>query len=156
MTEESRNHIQVSCALIERDGRILAAQRSRFMNMPLKWEFPGGKIEPGEDPEACLHRELYEEMGIRVSVRQAMAPSTHFYPDLTVTLHPFACTILSGELCLNEHRAAAWITPEEMAALNWTEADLAVIAAYRRHRSGAPADENAGVGAGGGPPREGP
>ena len=51
-------HIHVTCAIIERDGLVLAARRSRSMRMPLKWEFPGGKIEPGESPEACLHREL--------------------------------------------------------------------------------------------------
>ena len=132
MNEENPNHVHVTCAIIERDGLVLAAQRSRFMRMPLKWEFPGGKIEPGEGPEACLHRELLEEMGIRVAVKRAMPPSTHRYPAFTITLHPFVCEILSGEMTLNEHRAVAWLKPEELPALNWVEADLAVVAAYRR------------------------
>ena len=132
MNEENPNHVHVTCAIIERDGLVLAAQRSRFMRMPLKWEFPGGKIEPGEGPEACLHRELLEEMGIRVAVKRAMPPSTHRYPVFTITLHPFVCEILSGEMALNEHRAVAWLKPEELPALNWVEADLAVVAAYRR------------------------
>jgi len=132
MSEENRSHIHVTCAIIERDGLVLAAQRSRSMRMPLKWEFPGGKIEPGEEPEACLHRELYEELGFRVAVRRAMPPVTHSYSAFVITLHPFVCSIVSGELCLNEHRAAAWLKPEELPVLNWTEADLAVVASYRR------------------------
>ena len=132
MSEENRSHIEVTCAIIEQDGLVLAAQRSRSMRMPLKWEFPGGKIEPGEEPEACLHRELYEEMGLRVAVRRVMPTSTHRYSTFTVTLHPFVCSIVSGEMSLNEHRAAAWLKPEELPALNWLEADLAIVAAYRR------------------------
>ena len=65
-------HIHVTCAIIERDGLVLAAQRGASMRMPLKWEFPGGKIEPGEGTEASLHRELMEEMGLRVVVKRAM------------------------------------------------------------------------------------
>jgi 8-oxo-dGTP diphosphatase len=128
---EQRLHIHVTCAIIEQEGLVLAARRSRLMRMPLKWEFPGGKIEPGESPEACLHRELMEEMGIRVAVKREMALSAHEYPAFTITLHPFVCTILSGELVLNEHRAVAWLKPEELPELDWLEADRVVIAAYR-------------------------
>ena len=134
MTEENPNPLHVTCAIIERDGLVLAAQRSRVMRMPLRWEFPGGKIEPGESPETCLQRELLEEMGIRVSIQRAMPPSTHRYPAFTVTLHPFVCELLSGEMVLNEHRAVAWLKPEELSALNWLEADFDVIAAYLRTR----------------------
>ena len=129
-------HIHVTCAIIERDGLVLTAQRSRSMRMPLKWELPGGKIEPGESPEACLHRELMEEMELRVAVKQAMPLSTHEYPAFTVTLHPFVCEILSGEMTLNEHRAVAWLKPEELPALDWVEADRKIVAAYRRDIGG--------------------
>jgi 8-oxo-dGTP diphosphatase len=129
-------HIHVTCAIIERDGLVLAARRSRSMRMPLKWEFPGGKIEPGESPEACLHRELMEEMELRVAVKREMPPSTHEYPAFTVTLHPFVCEILSGEMTLNEHHAVAWLKPEELPALDWVEADLTVVATYRRRIRG--------------------
>jgi 8-oxo-dGTP diphosphatase len=132
MNEENPNHIHVACAIIERDGLVFAAQRSRSMRMPLKWEFPGGKIEPEEGPEACLHRELLEELGICVTVKRAMSTLTHRYRAFTVTLHPFVCEILSGEMTLNEHRAVVWLKPEELPALNWVDADFAVIAAYRR------------------------
>ncbi len=102
------------------------------MRMPLKREFPGGKIEPGEEPEACLHRELMEEMAVRLTVKRAMPTMKHRYPDFTLTLHPFVCELLSGEVALNEHRAIAWLKPEELPSLNWVEADLALVAAYRR------------------------
>jgi 8-oxo-dGTP diphosphatase len=137
MSEENPNLFRVACAIIERNGLVLAAQRSRAMRMPLQWEFPGGKIEPGEGPEACLHRELLEELGIRVTVKRAMPTLTHRYPAFTVTLHPFVCEILSGEMVLNEHRAIAWLKPEELSALNWVEADFAVIVSYRRKRQDA-------------------
>jgi len=132
MTGPNDPHIHVTCAIIERDGRILAAQRSRSMRMPLKWEFPGGKIEAGESPEVCLRRELAEELGIAVAVRRALPPHTHRYPTFTVTLYPFVCTIRSGEIVLNEHRAVAWVTPAEMTALDWLAADAPIIEAYRR------------------------
>jgi 8-oxo-dGTP diphosphatase len=138
-------HIHVTCAIIERDGLVLAARRSRSMRMPLKWEFPGGKIEPGESPEACLHRELMEEMELCVSVKREMPPSMHEYPAFTVTLHPFVCEILSGEVTLNEHHAIAWLKPEELPALDWVEADLAVVAAYRRGIGGMDVAEGPGI-----------
>ncbi|MCX5837797.1 MAG: (deoxy)nucleoside triphosphate pyrophosphohydrolase [Deltaproteobacteria bacterium] len=134
-------HIHVACAIIEQDGLVLAARRSRSMRMPLKWEFPGGKIEPGESPEACLHRELMEEMELCVAVKREMPPSTHEYPAFTVTLHSFVCGILSGEMTLNEHHAVAWLKPEELPALDWVEADRTVVAAYRRGIGGTDAAE---------------
>jgi len=132
MAEAATPHIHVACAIIERNGRVLAAQRSRSMSMPLKWEFPGGKIEAGESPEACLKRELAEEMDVGVAIRRALPSCTHSYPTFTITLYPFVCAIASGEIALNEHRAVAWVTPAEMTALDWTGADAPVIEAYRR------------------------
>jgi 8-oxo-dGTP diphosphatase len=132
MNEKTTPHIHVACAVIERDGLVLAAQRSRVMSMPLRWEFPGGKIDTGESPEECLKRELAEEMAIGIAVRRTLLPCTHNYRDFTITLHPFVCTITSGEITLNEHRAIAWLCAEELPVLNWTEADTPVIDAYRQ------------------------
>ncbi len=123
-------HLHVTCAIIERDGLILAAQRSADMNMPLKWEFPGGKIDSGETPEECLRREILEEMGIRIRVEESLPSSTHQYPALKVTLYPFICSIESGEIILHEHSAISWLSPSELHTLDWAEADLPVIAAY--------------------------
>lgn len=132
MGEANQMHIHVTCAIIERDGLVLAAQRGASMRMPLKWEFPGGKIEPGEGTEASLHRELMEEMGLHVVVKRAMPPSTYRYPAFTVTLYPFVCAIRSGEMILNEHHAVVWLKPDDLPTLDWVEADLAVVEAYRQ------------------------
>ena len=123
-------HVHVACAIIERDGLILAAQRNGSKSLPLKWEFPGGKIDPGESPEACVKRELLEEMGISIFIRAALPPSTHFYSDFSVTLYPLVCTIASGKITLHEHAAISWVSPEELSGLDWAEADLPVIGMY--------------------------
>ena len=100
------------------------------MSLPLKWEFPGGKIDPGESPEECLRRELVEEMGIHVSVGESLPANTHHYPTFTVTLYPFVCSIESGEIVLHEHAAIAWLPSVELHTLDWAEADLPVIESY--------------------------
>lgn len=122
--------IKVACAIIEKDGLVLAAQRSERMSLPLKWEFPGGKIEPGETPEECLCRELFEEMGVSVNVGKSLPASTYHYSKVSVTLYPFVCSIASGEIVLDEHAAIDWLPPEELHTLDWAEADVAVIESY--------------------------
>ncbi len=124
-------HLQVACAIIEQDGAVLCTQRSEAMAMPLKWEFPGGKIHDNELPEECLQREVREELGIAVAIVRPLASTTHRYPSFTVTLYPFVCRILSGEIMLHEHKALAWLSPEQLHQLDWAEADYPVIAAYQ-------------------------
>jgi 8-oxo-dGTP diphosphatase len=123
-------HIHVACAIIENGGKVLCAQRSESMSLPLKWEFPGGKIDGGESPEECLRRELVEEMGISVRVGKSLAPSTHQYPTFAVTLYPFICSIESGDIVLYEHAIIAWLLPEQLNTLDWAKADLPVIESY--------------------------
>lgn len=123
-------HLHVACAIIERDGLVLAAQRSSTMSLPDKWEFPGGKIDLGESPEECLQRELVEEMGIHVHAGESLPPSTHLYPTFAITLHPFVCAIESGEIVLHEHAALIWLPPDKLHTLDWAEADLPVIQSY--------------------------
>lgn len=122
--------IRVSCALIEREGAVLACQRSSAMTFALKWEFPGGKIEPGESAEQCLSRELMEEIGVRVAIISPLSEVTHHYEGVTVTLYPFLCSILSGEPVLHEHAASLWLPPQELTRLDWCEADLPIIREY--------------------------
>lgn len=124
-------HIHVACAIIERDGLVLAAQRSAAMNLPLKWEFPGGKIDPGETAAEGLRREIREELAVEVRVGRSLPASTHDYPAFTVTLYPFVCTIEVGELILHEHAALSWLPAENLSSLDWAEADLPVIEYYR-------------------------
>jgi 8-oxo-dGTP diphosphatase len=123
-------HLHVACALIERDGLVLAAQRSATMNLPLKWEFPGGKLEAGESPEECLQRELVEEMGVTIAVGRALPLHTHCYETFTVTLYPFVCTLESDTITLHEHAAITWLPPEKLHTLDWLEADKPVLEAY--------------------------
>jgi 8-oxo-dGTP diphosphatase len=100
------------------------------MSLPLKWEFPGGKIDKGESLEECLRRELVEELGIQVRVGKRLPASTHQYPTLSVTLHPFVCSIDSGEIILHEHAAITWLPPEKLHTLDWADADIPVIESY--------------------------
>ena len=122
--------LHVACAIIENGGLVLAAQRSAAMSLPLKWEFPGGKIKRNESPDSCLRRELLEELGIAVSVGAALSPATHRYPTFSVTLHPYRCEIAAGSITLYEHAAILWLEPEELPTLDWAAADLPVIAEY--------------------------
>ncbi len=124
-------HIHVTCAIIEKDGKVLSTQRSEIMSLPLKWEFPGGKINDGERPEECLSRELYEELGISVVISRPLAPVTHQYPTFIITLYPFVCKIITGEIILHEHKAFTWLPPEKLHELDWAEADMPVIKNYR-------------------------
>ncbi|WP_246014647.1 (deoxy)nucleoside triphosphate pyrophosphohydrolase [Geomonas oryzae] len=127
----ARKHVHVACAVIERDGLVLSARRSASMNLPLRWEFPGGKIEPGEGREECLKRELVEEMGVEIAVGRPLTPVTHSYPAFDVTLYPYICSIVSGEITLHEHSAMTWLSPERMLELDWADADLPIILEYQ-------------------------
>ncbi len=129
-------HIHVACAIIELGGKVLCTQRSESMSLPLKWEFPGGKINDGESPQECLKRELAEELGIEVTIGAPLTVSTHHYPAFSVTLYPFICKIASGEIVLHEHAAMAWVSPEELHKLDWAEADLTVIEGYQKQVAG--------------------
>ncbi|HAK59020.1 MAG TPA: 8-oxo-dGTP diphosphatase MutT [Nitrospiraceae bacterium] len=128
----SLKNIHVACAIIEKDGKVLSTQRSEAMSLPLKWEFPGGKINDGERPEECLKREVHEELGIDIVVGRSLSPITHQYPTFIVTLYPFICRIRSGDITLHEHKALTWLSPETLHELDWAEADIALIEDYRK------------------------
>lgn len=134
-----KRHLHVACAVIRQEGKVLAAQRSATMTLPLKWEFPGGKIETGESPEECLIREMDEELGISVFIDAALSPTTHCYPDFTVTLYPFTCRLAGGTITMYEHHALTWIEPRRMPELDWAAADLPVIREFLTV-AGAPAE----------------
>jgi 8-oxo-dGTP diphosphatase len=131
--------VRVTCALLERDGRLLVAQRPAHKSLGLKWEFPGGKIESGETGAACLARELREELGVDVDIGRAFPPITHDYGDVLIELHAFICQLRSGEPQPHEHIAVRWCTTDEIAALDLAAADVPVLAEYmRRGGAGAP------------------
>jgi 8-oxo-dGTP diphosphatase len=134
----SKNAIQVACAIIELSGKILAVQRDERMSLPLKWEFPGGKIHPGESPETCVVREVSEELDLHIAVVRSLSTVSHDYPDFSVTLHPFICTIVSGDIILRDHKAMLWLSPWKLPTLNWVAADFPIIRAYLEELRKAP------------------
>lgn len=123
--------LEVSCALIVEQGRLLAARRSSSMNHAGQWELPGGKIEPGESPESCLRREIREELGIEIANLVALAPVEHTYPSQRhIRLRPYLCRWQSGSLYPREHSEVRWLTVSELLDLNWLEADRPVLDMY--------------------------
>ncbi len=128
--------IEVSCAIIEDNGLVLAAQRGAQMDLPGKWEFPGGKIRAGEDPRECICREILEELGLEVKVVASLNPCEHSYIHLRVRLHPFVCRVTGGRLRLSEHRAVHWAGGTELSSLDWAQADIEVLKAYQGYLEG--------------------
>jgi 8-oxo-dGTP diphosphatase len=127
MTTSTRPFVVVACAVIQgADGRILAAQRAFDKSLGGKWEFPGGKIEPGETPSVALVRELQEELGILTEVGHALSVVRYDYEEFSIELHPFVVTILSGEMIAMEHEEIRWITLDEAPAIDWAEADIPI------------------------------
>lgn len=125
--------MKVSCAIIEREGTVLCAQRSAAMKLPLKWEFPGGKLEVGETAGQSLMRECEEELNLKVEITDAMPIVKHEYaPGLWLELIPFKCILVGGELELREHASAKWLAPIDLPQLDWAEADIEVVHNYLR------------------------
>lgn len=123
--------IAVTCAIIENDNKILCAQRSAKMNLPLKWEFPGGKIEDGEDCETCLKREIKEELGVEIEIIERLPSNKHRYSNSKIIeLIPFRCSLQTFEIDLFEHSRIRWLAVEELKDLGWAEADIPIVNHY--------------------------
>jgi 8-oxo-dGTP diphosphatase len=128
--------IEVTCAIIvDGDGKVLVAQRSASMKLPLKMEFPGGKVEPGETPEAGLLREIKEELNLDVEIIAGMPATVHAYPDISIKLMPYVCRITGGSISLKEHAAYVWLVPGELIEQDWAEADIPVLHHYLSYLS---------------------
>lgn len=120
--------ISVTCGLIFSDGKVLCAQRSAGMDLSGLWEFPGGKIEIGESSEACLIREIKEELAISIDIILAMKPNEHSYAGgKVIRLIPFVCLWESGEVKLLEHQKVKWLGKEDLKLLNWAPADVPIV-----------------------------
>ncbi|MFI1771082.1 (deoxy)nucleoside triphosphate pyrophosphohydrolase [Thalassobellus citreus] len=119
--------INVTCAIINFDDKILVVQRSETMKLPLKWEFAGGKIEGGESEIDCIKREIFEELNIEIEVKEGLTPVIHQYPNFKIKLIPFIAEYLSGELKLREHCNFVLANKEELINLDWAEADLPIL-----------------------------
>jgi 8-oxo-dGTP diphosphatase len=118
--------IKVTCAVIQQEGLFLAVQRSRIMSRPMKWEFPGGKVEMGETEESALTREIEEELSLKIQLGERLNPVTHDYGDFQIVLVPFLAEIESGHLTLLEHQSYKWLAVPDLLPLDWADADLPV------------------------------
>ncbi|MCH3941725.1 MAG: (deoxy)nucleoside triphosphate pyrophosphohydrolase [Bacteroidales bacterium] len=118
--------IEVVAALIRDGDKIFATQRG-YGEYKDFWEFPGGKIEPGETPEVALKREIKEELATEIDVNEYVGTVDYDYPDFHITLLLYLCSMVSGSLELLEHESAKWLLASELDTVSWLPADLEII-----------------------------
>ena len=119
--------INVTCAIIYFNDKILVTQRSEKMKLPLKWEFPGGKLEEGENEIDCIKREINEEKNIDIEVLEKLSNSLFDYGNFKINLIPFTANYVSGEIILTEHKDYKLLDKSELLNLDWAEADLPIV-----------------------------
>lgn len=126
LSTETKKTIHVVAAILIQDGRLLATQRGYG---PWKdwWEFPGGKVEQGEEPREALRREMQEELAVDIEAGKLVASVEYDYPDFHLSMLCFRCRVVAGRLTLLEHEAARWLSQEELDAVRWLPADVEVI-----------------------------
>ena len=118
--------IQVTAAVIVRDGRILIAKRRSGISLANKWEFPGGKVEPDEAMVRCLKREVEEELGIKVEVDDFICMNNHVYSFGEIELFAYKAHIISGALQLKEYDEVKWVLPSELLLYDFAEATIPI------------------------------
>lgn len=125
--DATRPAIEVVGAVIARDGLVLCARRGPGRRMAGRWEFPGGKVEVGETPEAALAREIAEELGCRIRVGEIVARAVHDDGLGAVVLTTYRCDLVDGEPSTTEHEELRWLPPAALAALEWAPADFPTV-----------------------------
>ena len=123
--------VEVAAAIIERDGKILATQRG-YGTFKDGWEFPGGKLEPGELPIEALVREIREELDATIDVERPVCVIDYSYDDFCLHMHCFLCHLKDGSFTLLEHGASRWLGAHELFSVDWLPADIQVIEEIRR------------------------
>lgn len=118
--------IHVAAAVICDGDRILATQRG-YGDWKDYWEFPGGKLEPGETPEEALFREILEELDAKILIGEKITTIEYDYPEFHLTMDCFFARVAEGRLVLKEHEAARWLKRDELASVNWLPADQAIL-----------------------------
>ena len=124
--ETSRKTINVVAALI-RDGKRVFATARGYGNYKGWWEFPGGKVEPGESPEEALVREIREELDSEISVDEYISTIEHDYPEFHLSMRCYWCSLISGDLVLKEAEDAKWLDVETIDSVKWLPADITLI-----------------------------
>ena len=129
------NPIRVVGAVFHDGERFLACRKKPGKPLEGHWEFPGGKIEPGETPEQALAREIREELNLIAEVGQKVTTTTYEYDFATIELTTFYCTLVDGDLRLTDHDATKWVTSTEAAHLAWAPADIPAVEAIATSHS---------------------
>lgn len=127
-----KKQIYVVGAVIVSQGKVLCVQRGPNGSLPGMWEFPGGKIEPGETPQAALSREIQEELRCDIAVGDEVATTTHEYDFGVVHLTTFYCDLVSGTPQLVEHVDLVWSSPTDLRRLEWAPADIPAVGFIER------------------------
>jgi 8-oxo-dGTP diphosphatase len=120
--------VNVVAAIIRKDAHILITRRPNDVHLAGLWEFPGGKVEPGESLEVALQREILEELGIKIRVYDEFFRIDHDYPTKSVRLHFFKCTVLEGEAQCIEVAELRWVKPEDLTNYEFPPADAELLA----------------------------
>jgi 8-oxo-dGTP diphosphatase len=124
--------VKVTAAILVKHGKIIIAQRKSSDRLSGKWEFPGGKIEPGETPEQCLSRELKEEFDIDVTIGEYLGSNIHHYDHISIDLMAYRASWVSGAIRMNDHKAYHWITVEQIPEFDFAPADIPFADMLRR------------------------
>ncbi len=128
--------IEVGCAIIHQNGKLLIAQRKPDDHLGGYWEFPGGKVEPRETIEDCLIREVEEELGVRIKPEYLLKKAEHAYPECSLILHFYVCRFESGEPSKKDCHDFRWIHPEELPDFLFPPADADMIQDIIRNHDG--------------------
>lgn len=124
--------INVVGAIIRQNGLVLCAQRGKEKSLPGLWEFPGGKIEPGETMQDALRREVFEELSCNINVGSKVVTTIYEYDFGSVSLTTFYCELISGSPSTTEHASIIWLDPENLSSLEWAPADIPAVAQIQR------------------------
>lgn len=119
--------IDVTAAILVKDGKVLIAKRKSGDKLPHKWEFPGGKVEAGETPQECLQREMHEEFGIDVGVGEYIGESVYHYHHGAIRLLAYRTMWQGGNLSLKEHADYAWVRRDQLEKFEFAPADLPFV-----------------------------
>lgn len=128
--------VPVTAAIIIHNGRVLIARRLTSAHGSGGWEFPGGKIEPQETPEECLAREIHEELGVRIAIREPFLDYVFEYPGKTIRLISFRADIIEGIPVPSDHEEITWVSPGQLADYDFLPADLPIVKAVQNLHSG--------------------
>ncbi len=128
--------IEVVAAIIRRGDRLFATQRG-YGEWKDWWEWPGGKVEPGESPEQALQREIQEELDAQITVDKFLTTIQWDYPTFHLTMHCYMCSLTADALHLNEHEAARWLAAEDLGSVKWLPADEQLLPLLERELLGA-------------------